>query len=488
MRKVNLIYIVLFLFFLQGCYDDDSTGIIREVVLPELMTDAKDSVNLYLGENLKIKSEVKDAETGLSYEWGIGLYSVDKQTGKILTTFEKISGDKDLDYRPRDLGHYYLRQVVGNGRGNTIRYYHVFVNSEFEEGYLILGKKEDGNGSLAFMKTLTPEEIGRGEQPVFRQNLFAYINEGEKLGQTPVDCRKVWDKLFILCRDARKLYQLDAKSFQLQYTFDYTTYSPDFDPLNLMSFDGQWCEELYSTSANGGIVKIYYPGLDIFPFSGIDQNLTFDYVCCRKNTRYSNKTSICLINRKERIAYAEGYDRNNPPTYWTYIPCYDFFKGREIIQAFFDADCNLVFYNKQGQVYKKTKIGRFITNLYTYELDLIYDTECTTNSEILTQETQLIPNDLMTCAFFFKSNEVYKWYYNQSDLPTEPFIVLPEGEVITTINQTDDHRQLLIGSYNPDRPDLKGSLYVYDTDTGDRIGDPHEGVADYPVTVMYKTK
>jgi len=33
---------------------------------------------------------------------------------------------------------------------------------------------------------------------------------------------KVYDKLYILCGKARKVYQLDAKSFQLVHEFDYT--------------------------------------------------------------------------------------------------------------------------------------------------------------------------------------------------------------------------------------------------------------------------
>ena len=74
-----------------------------------------------------------------------------------MTVFKNISKEKDLSYVVRDLGHYHLRQVVTSEDGSTIKYYHVFVNSQFEEGYTILGRRPDGKGSIAFMKTLTPE-------------------------------------------------------------------------------------------------------------------------------------------------------------------------------------------------------------------------------------------------------------------------------------------------------------------------------------------
>ena len=83
---------------------------------------------------------------------------------------------------------------------------------------------------------------------------------------------------------------------------------------------------------------------------------------------------------------------------------------------------------------------------------------------------------------------VYKWTYNQSEIPSKAFITLPDGEIIKCMSQSADHKQLYIGTYNSSRSDLKGSLYIYDSDTGKVIGKPYEGVADEPVKVMYKVK
>ena len=97
-------------------------------------------------------------------------------------------------------------------------------------------------------------------------------------------------------------------------------------------------------------------------------------------------------------------------------------------------------------------------------------------------------NDPSSCLFFGNQNMVYKWTYNQSEIPSKAFITLPDGEIIKCMNQSADHKQLYVGTYNSSRSDLKGSLYIYDSDTGKAIGKPYEGVADEPVKVMYKVK
>ena len=56
------------------------------------------------------------------------------------------------------------------------------------------------------------------------------------------------------------------------------------------------------------------------------------------------------------------------------------------------------------------------------------------------------------------------------------------------MNQSADQKQLYIATDNSQRAGLKGSLYIYHSDTGKTIGMPYEGVADEPVKVMYKVK
>ena len=478
MKRIhNIISFLVILLLFSSCYDDESSLASGKIAEIQVTSNVKDTINLYLGDNISIQNQYSYTGDDITWQWSIGKYTENAVDKKITTAFKEIGTEANLEYKTTELGHYFLRLVTSNKYGSDIKYYHVFVNSEFEEGYLILGRREDGKGSLAFMKTLTPEEVEQGLQPEFRQNLFAYTNGGDELGEGPVDCDKVYDKLYILCGKARKVYQLDAKSFQLVHEFDYTMYGNDFVPQDLISYDSRYCSEIYSTSPNGGVAKIQVADLEIFPYTDLPQNVKFTRTYDRPN--YSASKVIAFIDDVNSKVYASGF--NAADFSFSYFPCYDYFDGREIIQVFFDVDGNLIVYTINNGKY-------YLTSFETMALDVVYERECTTNVTLFNKNSIFEVNDPNSCLFFGNQNLVYKWAYNQSEIPSTPFITLPDGEVVKCMNQSADHKQLYIATYNSQRAGLKGSLYIYNSDTGKAIGKPYEGVADEPVKVMYKVK
>ena len=485
MKRIhNIISFLVILLLFSSCYDDESSLASGKIAEIQVTSNVKDTINLYLGDNISIQNQYSYTGDDITWQWSIGKYTENAVDKKITTAFKEIGTEANLEYKTTEVGHYFLRLVTSNKYGSDIKYYHVFLNSEFEEGYLILGRREDGKGSLAFMKTLTPEEVEQGLQPEFRQNLFAYTNGGDELGEGPVDCDKIYDKLYILCGKARKVYQLDAKSFQLVHEFDYTMYGNDFVPQDLISYDSRYCSEIYSTSPNGGVAKIQVADLEIFPYTDLPQNMKFTRTYDRPN-EFSSKV-IAFIDDVNSKVYASGF--NAADFSFSYFPCYDYFDGREIIQVFFDVDGNLIVYTINNGKYYLTKIGSSLTSFETMALDVVYERECTTNVTLFNRNSVFEVNDPNSCLFFGNQNLVYKWAYNQSEIPSTPFITLPEGEVIKCMNQSADHKQLYIATYNSQRAGLKGSLYIYNSDTGKAIGKPYEGVADEPVKVMYKVK
>lgn len=483
-RLYTILSYLLILLLFSSCYDDDSTLDAGEIAEIQVTSNKKDTINLYLGDNISIQNQYSYSGEDMTWQWSIGKYTENAVSKEVTTTFKEISTEPNLEYKTTGLGHYYLRLVAGNRYGSTISYYHVFVNSEFEEGYLILGKREDGKGSLAFMKTLTPEEIAQGEQPRFRQNLFAYTNAGEELAEDPIDCDKVYDKLYILCGKGRKMYQLDAKSFQLTHLFDFASYGNDFIPQDMISYDSRYCREIYSTSPNGGVSKVQPADLEIFPYTDLPQDIKFTRTYDRPN--YSASKVIAFIDDVNSKIYANGFD---PATFnFGYFPCFDYFDGREIIQVFFDVDGNLIVFSIKDGKYMLTKIGSTLGSFQTMGIDLIYEKECMANTSLFTKNSVIQVNDPNTCLFFGNGNQVYKWAYNQSEIPSGAFITLPDDEVIKCMNQSTDQKQLYIATYNSSRTGYKGSLYIYDSDSGAMIGEPYTGVSDEPVKVMYKVK
>ena len=94
---------------------------------------------------------------------------------------------------------------------------------------------------------------------------------------------------------------------------------------------------------------------------------------------------------------------------------------------------------------------------------------------LITEESQILPNDYYTCAFVSHKNEVYKWFYTQLDLDAMPFIKFPEGEAIRCLNHYQKSRndsnyqdysvqkEIYIASYNPNREGEFKELCIRDS-------------------------
>ena len=121
------------------------------------------------------------------------------------------------------------------------------------------------------MITLTPEEEEAGMQPAFVQNAFAYANEGKELYADPVDIDKVGNYLYILLGESQKLVQIDAKTFEEIYEYDFKFYQLDFMPTTMMTCDYRYCTEFTVTSKNGGVAMVQVQQQAIFPFPGLPQ-------------------------------------------------------------------------------------------------------------------------------------------------------------------------------------------------------------------------
>lgn len=498
MNKIIYIWSVFALLCgLQACYDDNSKLADQPIIEVKINQTAKDSINIYFNNTLEIKGDIESETDALTYQWDMGLYSTNTQTGESTTVFKNISKDKDLSYVVRDLGHYHLRQVVTSEDGSSIKYYHVFVNSQFEEGYTILGRRPDGKGSVSFMKTLTPEEIEQGMQPSFLQNAYVYANEGEELYMDPVDMDKVGKYLYILHGESQKMVQIDAKTFKKVYEYDFKYYELDFVPGRLMAYDGKYSREFQVVSRNGGVSMVQTEQQAIFPFPGLPKETVYTDAYDRPAFGAS-MTRVFISKDRDAVCWngANGYD-----PLFSYQNCFDYFKNRYVIKVFQDKDEDVYVINRSGG---QTVITRVKGMMYDFTkgggLWVLF--EHPVREGIITEESQILPNDFYTCAFVSNGNKVYKWFYSQLDFDETPFIELPEGEIVRCMNHyqcsrsvSDEEyqdysrqKQFYIATYNPNREgEFKGSLYIYDADTGALVN-KYEGISHEPVAMFYKIK
>lgn len=498
----KLIYIIAgcLLAVFQGCYDDQSTLPENAIIEISIGTTTKDTINLYFNDTLRITVNIESTTNELSYEWGYGVY----QSNSTNTTFKKISTEKDLVYIPRELGHFELRQMVTSKDGSTLKYYHIFVNSPFEEGFLILGRKPDNKGSLAFLKTLTPEDIAMGVKEKFRQNVYSYANEGKELYADPVDCDKVDNFIYVLHGESQKLVQLNAKTMVKVFEYDFKYYQNDFIPTRLMAYDGRFCRDFYVPSRNGGVAMVQTREQFIFPYVDLPKGYTW--------IEGNDRPSYFSSNNKVYIG-RHNSDKNNVIC-WSGAnadreiamrPCYDYFENREVIAMFQNekSDGNDIFvFNKDGGVLKITALNSMMYNFNEGTAPWVMFERALSNPGIIDENTRLLTNDFYKCVFITHQNKVYRWYYNQpnADLPSEAYITLGEGEQIKAINHFQRSRndadyqdysvqkQIYIATYNPDRQgEFKGSLYIYDADSGE-LAKKYEGISHEPLVVFYKIK
>lgn len=482
---------------LQACYDDNSKLADQPIIEVNITPTAKDTINIYFNNTLEIKADIQSETDELTYQWDMGLYSSNSQTGESTTVFKNISKEKDLNYVVRDLGHYHLRQVVTSKDGSTIKYYHIFVNSQFEEGYTILGRRPDGKGSVAFMKKLTPEEEEAGMQPSFMQNAYAFANEGEELYDDPVDVDKVGNYLYILHGESQKLIQIDAKTFKKVYEYDFKFYQLDFIPGRLMAYDGKYSREFQVVSRNGGVSMVQTDQQAIFPFPGLPKETVYTDAYDRPSFT-SSMTRVFISKDRDSVCWngANGYD-----PFFSFQNCFNYFKNKYVIKVFQDQGDDVFVINRSGG---QTMLTGVKGMMYDFSkgggLWVLFERPVTEG--IITEESQILPNDYYSCVFVSNGNKVYKWFYTQLDLGTTPFITLPDGEEVRCMNHYQCSRsvsdaeyqdysrqkQFYIATYNPDREgEYKGSLYIYDADAGTLVN-KYEGISHEPVAMFYKIK
>ena len=483
-----------------ACYDDNSSLADQPIIEVGVSSNAKDTVNIYFNNTLEIKADIQSETEDLTYQWDMGLYSENTQTGESTTVFKNISKDRDLNYIVRDLGHFHLRQIVTSKDGSTIKYYHIFVNSQFEEGFTILGRRPDGKASIAFMKTLTPEEVEAGMKPTFLQNAYVYANEGEELYADPVDIDKVGQYLYILHGESQKLTQIDAKTFKKVYEYDFKYYQADFVPTRLISYDSRFSREFRVPSKNGGVAMVQTQQQAIFPFPDLPKETVYTDAYDRPSY-FSSVTGVYISKDRDAVCWsgANGYD-----PFFSFQNCFDYFKGKYVIKIFQNekSDGNDVFvvYRDGGQT-KFIGIHSAMLNLSTGKgLWILPGMDHPIREGIITDESQILPNDHYTCAFVSHKNEIYKWFYTQLDIEEKPFITLPEGEEVRCLNHYQKGRseagyqdysvqkEIYIATYNPRREgEYKGSLYIYNADNGSLVN-KYEGISHDPVDMFYKVK
>ena len=113
MKRIYHIILVI-LFLLSSCYDDSSSLPWDKIAEIQVTSNVKDTINLYLGDNISIQNQYSYEGDDITWQWSIGKYAENPVDDKITTVFKEISTEADLEYKTTELGHYFLRLVTSN--------------------------------------------------------------------------------------------------------------------------------------------------------------------------------------------------------------------------------------------------------------------------------------------------------------------------------------------------------------------------------------
>lgn len=480
---------------LFSCYNDNSTEMdysLNDFQKITVQSAEADSTYYYQGDEIKITpSATSEAPSEITYTWSVGEYNGDN------TIYTDFSTEKDLDIVASAIGHYSYRFVATNEYGSTIKYYDVFVNTAFEEGFMVLTRSTDGNTEISFMRTLTPDEEAAGDTKEFIHNAFNTVNPEKSLGSNIIDIAKSNGYIYILNAEPGKaeVEVVDAKTFQNEMTYGLWTIFPDFDPVRLNCYDlSSSISNFYVHSRNGGCAWLIPAQLDAFEFVEYPADAKIEWV----DFRYSYNTSSYYAMSSDGLLYYWGF---------TYVGTsltkatgnVDYFQNRDIIAHFIDES---TYYGQWGAFICINKDGDKTVLSKLYAIGKIpgadpmvtavdTDRELTENLDKITTETLFHHQDNEICVFFNEGNDIYKWFYTQNEIPSTPVFSLPEGEEIKQITsmpyESGDETELHIYTNNPSRGEMSGSLYIYDVATL-TVKEKYEGAFAEPIKGMYKTK
>lgn len=503
MRKYlipNILSMLTACLMLSACFDDDTTLATRplsEIVLDTL--SLKKEYNIDKNETLTI-TPVYEQTNG----------------GKPVTTTWEIdqkvySNEPTLTYTGNVLGSWQCRLILENEDGKTFYTFKLNVNSPYEEGITILSKDAEGRPYLAFL----PSPLDGSTPEFFDYDCLSKNNGDTFFASNPSDIVQSAGTLIFCCQgngtdsDVPTIYYVNEKTLVVENILRVTEF-PDFKPTIL---------GIPSVNASGVAYPIICENGKAYEFSTTEgvivkpTKLQYTYaqnMVVRDNG--SGWNYEILAWDKEIGALALIYNGYGP--YYcskNYLQLRDncagdnnYFNGRDFCnmtyirmtasQASTNSHQVLVITNNGMLVQKTVLSSTFWAYNYDTQETVLADNggstiACVGQSPV-TETTPTIANRTYFSLLFGEGNKVRRWNYTTSQLLTNADCLLTVGSdeaVITGFEMSADHKTTYVSFYEPSLPGKNGSLWLFDTDTGNVLA-KYDNICYKPVKMIYKKK
>lgn len=467
LKKYMSLAVTTVIITVSACVEDNSSYGGRSI--PELVitgkTDSMAVYNINLGDTCVIRPEITYMGTSgnskeLQYEWSIGSY--DNNTKGQLSV---VSHNRDLEMPFLKGGTYYAHLTVTDGTVGKAMDYRINVNRTFEEGYVLVSNDDRGNGNMAFIKVMSPEETTAGVKPVKLEHCFARMNEGIVIKNlrnvllASVSWPKTITRLLVSGED--KCYFIDPNTFSAISEINYTDVYPGFKATAVFP-------DSYSPYAYDASMKKYVH-MDLnymFPYEyKYYLGHTFDniYPCVYSGFNGETVNPLFINYNPASVNVFNAYSASGFPSSG------DLLAKEVIITAFLAPEMDPTTYNLF--IYAITRSKADPHKLYLHQMlqqngkiadSNVYELTVTDDIAVPGQDTQMEASKTYNRYFYPIGNKIYVYIPGSGfALPrkSEYAIAFPDDETITCVTMNASTEELYVATMNT--ATHRGNFYIF---------------------------
>ena len=527
MKTSKYIFFAFAAFFCVSCIEDESVGAVKpisDIVIDE--GSLEKVYNIQKNESLVIEPIVTQTNETLplSYAWELDQ--------------EIYSTEKVFSYKGTKLGTFDGRLIVSNEDGKAFFTFTLNVNSPYEYGITVLSKDAEGRTHIAFMQ----EPMKEGDKKEFYdENCIEKNNPDAVFASNPADIIHTTGTLLLACqgkdgddKDTPTIYYLNEKTFVVEDYVKSKEY-PDFKPTRLLTPQGSYNGisypvlsadgKMYSLPTFSAVLQPSHKFTSEYAQVGfaIGNDTENEIIVWDKGKNDKGKVTnglACLYNGYGPFYCGSKYllERDSLSTDQYYTDRFSKLTGIR----------TLVYIHKTPeQIEKSRREFIAIVQANTAQMKAIFATffwrdvdgtgrnyeildnggftkAASKNYKGIDEKTPCIANATYETMLFANGRTVKRWFYNSKKMDDKevegylldgvgekgPDVLLEVGSAeakITSFDISEDHQKTYVAFYEPNQEGKNGSVWVFDTNTGDVL-EQYDNICYQPVKVLYKKK